>query len=534
MKKNIYQIDHTQVPRIFELIKEFKNMEAIDHLSENPGEINLKGWMDHTPLHKAAECGNFELVKYLVTNGAKINASRSGLYATPLCWAKNINVAKFLLDNGATMNDRELDMATRYDRVEIIDELLKRGAKINILEPQFLNCHSIEALNVYLKYNVDITLTNQNHSSILHKKAWDENIEVFEHAFKNGVQWNKDSSNRNPYVLAKQGQRKKIIKYIEATYPELISNKIKKLEITYCTDRIIHIENYKNSDDHFIGLTSTGKLISFKADGDRLSIIRTIEVDLPTIRNFTINDKNEIVLPTGSNILLIIESTRLELIRKVRIKSRELDQITFCIKKQTYICSSRKWEIFTLNQDFQEINHINAEDGTIKPYVRADELYLLFWSYDQESFFDLYYIDPTSKLEFLHTFFKDWKNPSLSARFIGDKILVIFPSVIELFKVVDKKLIKLDEYKIERKKKDDSFSSSIAILDVDKVLLSISNNLFLFSITEKIIPLRSIRPYSKKPIQLLHYLPSEKKLIACSNSQLNLYSINEITGHNIG
>ena len=113
MRKNKYQSDHTTTPKIFELIKDFKNQEAIQYLRENPSEINLKGWMDHTPLHKAAECGNLELVNYLITNGARINAERSGVYATPLCWANNLKVAKTLLDNGATMNDRELDMATR-------------------------------------------------------------------------------------------------------------------------------------------------------------------------------------------------------------------------------------------------------------------------------------------------------------------------------------------------------------------------------------------------------------------------------------
>ena len=151
---NIYQTDHTKTPKIFTLIQEQKNEDAKKYLKENPSEIFLKGWMDDTPLHIASLSGNFEMVKYLVESGAKVNAERSGIYATPLCWADSLEIAQYLLDNGATIKDRELYLATRQDKVDIVDLLLSKGAKIDNIEPQYLMCNSIECIKIYLKHYI--------------------------------------------------------------------------------------------------------------------------------------------------------------------------------------------------------------------------------------------------------------------------------------------------------------------------------------------------------------------------------------------
>lgn len=531
MRKNKYQSDHTTTPKIFELIKGFKNEEAIQYLRENPSEINLKGWMDHTPLHKAAECGNMELVNYLITNGAKINAERSGVYATPLCWAHNLEVAKTLLDNGATMNDRELDMATRQNRIEVIDLLLKNGAKLVINEPQFLNCNSVEALNVYIKHNANLNLTDKNSSSILHRAAWNNNIKVFEHAFKNGVKWSKDSSKRNPYVLAKGGGRKEIVTYLENNLSEQISNPIRNLNISECTDQLIHIENSTITEVAFIGLTDNGKLISFIIEKDKIKIRRAIHIDLPTIRNFTINERNEIVLPTGGTKIYIIDQDELVVLRNEEINSREFDQLTFCKKKRLYIGSSKNWKITTANSEFQEINHESSEDGTLKPIVNAAETQLLFWSYDQESFFDLYNIGDDNKLHFRHTYFKDWNNSSAAACFIGNKIVVVFPKVIELYSYDSKTFSLIDSFTIKKNSKN-FIKYRLSAINDQTIALAANNEIMTFQVNNKLKHLNTINTKMKDEIVLLHNTSAEDRVIACSESEIKVIDLNGKTGHN--
>ena len=228
---NKYQLDFNQNPLIFTLIKEFKNEEAKKHLELHFDEINLKGWMDHTPLHVASDVGNIEMVKYLIQNGAKINAERTGVYKTPLCWAHNYEIAMLLLDNGATLDTEELYYSTRQNKVKVVDLLLTSGAKINSDRPQYLVCNSIECIKIYLNHNIAIDGKDEQGSNLLHKLAWLDLPEVLEYAIKNGCPWIKDSANRNPYILAKNGGRTKIVNYLLEKYPDLISNTIKFLPI---------------------------------------------------------------------------------------------------------------------------------------------------------------------------------------------------------------------------------------------------------------------------------------------------------------
>ena len=172
MGKNIYQTIHTVTPKIFDFIKNQKNAKAIKHLEQQPEEINLKGWRDDTPLHVASEYGNVELVRYLLDHGAAVNALRSSVYeTTPLCWAKTGEIAALLLDAGATLHPRALEMATREDRPTVIDELLARGAEINQASPQFMYCQSDQALKVYLDHGVDVSSMNKNGGPIVHPQV---------------------------------------------------------------------------------------------------------------------------------------------------------------------------------------------------------------------------------------------------------------------------------------------------------------------------------------------------------------------------
>lgn len=305
---NIYQTDHTKTPTIFTLIKEQMNEDAKKHLELNSSEIFLKGWMDDTPLHIASLSGNFEMVKYLVENGAKVNAQRSGVYATPLCWAENFEIAKYLIDNGATMNNQELFLATSQDKIEVIDLLLSSGAKIDESRPQYLECKSIECMKIYLKHKIEINAADENRSTLLHKLAWLDLPEVFDFAYKNGCPWQKDSSQRTPYYLAMQGRRENILEHFKEKYLDLISHKIINIPTdNYEFERVFILKQSPTKSEWYIGLTKNSKLVKYLLIDGELVIERIATIDVSIIRNFCFDKNGNIIIPTADNKILIVE-----------------------------------------------------------------------------------------------------------------------------------------------------------------------------------------------------------------------------------
>lgn len=489
VKENIYQTDHTKIPEIFELIKNHQNSDAIKHLQNHSEEINLKGWMDHTPLHKAAECGNFEIAKYLIENGAEINAERSGVYATPLCWAKTLELAILLLDSGATMNDRELDMATRNDRIDIIDKLLTRGAKINLEEPQFLNCHSIKALDVYLKHNTDISQKDKNNSSILHNKAWSDNVEVFEYAFKNGAKWNKDSSNRNPYVLAQQGARKKIIEHLETNYPELVLPQIIKIQKpeSLLFEQILFLSEHPIEDGEIIALTKSLKVIRYKPQENHFIAINAISIDLPTIRNFTFDESNNIIIPTGGNKLLKLDSRTFESLGLIDFNEARLDQITLLPKKKVYL-SSDGWTSYILDLKFKVLERCSMDDGLFFPIINRDEDLVSTYCYDQETYHSIYTLSGNNELNYRHTFFIKWNNSSQGFGFnsSGDKFAVSYPKSLSFCEMQGKEVITTWSVDISKFTSEYDLSDLVFIED-DFIALGRGKKIILYSLSGKIM-----------------------------------------------
>ena len=88
------------------------SVEDVKYFTEaKSSDVNEKG-KNGSPLHYAAENANLEVARYLVFNGADVNAL--GCFGeTPLHWAarheKNLEVAKFLVSKGANVNAKAND-----------------------------------------------------------------------------------------------------------------------------------------------------------------------------------------------------------------------------------------------------------------------------------------------------------------------------------------------------------------------------------------------------------------------------------------
>jgi len=524
---NIYQTDHTKTPEIFTLIKEQKNEDAKKYLEQNPSEIFLKGWMDDTPLHIASLSGNFEIVKYLVEKGAKVNAERSGMYATPLCWADNLEIAKYLLENGATMNDKELFLATSQDKVEVVDLLLYSGAKIDKARPQYLECKSIDCINIYLKHKIEINGTDEQKSTLLHKLAWLDLPLVFDFAYRNGCSWQKDSSQRTPYYLAKQGSRENILKHFKEKYPELISNKIENIPTNnYEFERIFFLKQSPTKSDWFIGLTKNAKLIKYLLFEGELVIDRIATIDVSNIRNFSFDKNGNIIIPTADNKLLIVEQITFQLLYSIELESDlVLDQIEYLPLKNVFIGSSQNWEIILLSEDYKVISKSKAEDGTILPIISQDESLISFLSYDQETYFDLYQIDGELNISFIHTFFKDWNNTSSGFCFRQNEFAVSFPSVLEYYSFEKEELNKIWEINISKYKSEHSLSYLLT-LDDNTLIVGKGKTILTINITKQTIT-NEVNLDLLAEIRNLYINKEKEVLIVSTDKELEIIRLKE-------
>jgi len=524
---NIYQTDHTQKPEIFTLIKEQENEDAKRYLEQNPPDIFLKGWMDDTPLHIASLYGNFEMVKYLVENGADVNAERSGIYATPLCWADNFEIAKYLLDNGASMNDSELFLTTNKDKVEVVDLLLSRGAKIDKARPQYLECKSIDCIKVYLKHKIEINGANEHKSTLLHKLAWLDLPLVFDFAYKNGCPWQKDSSQRTPYYLAKQGRCENILKHFKEYYLELISHKIESVPTDhYNFERIFFLKQSPTKSDWFIGLTQNTKLVKYLLSDGELVIDRIAAIDVSHIRNFSFDKNGNIVIPTADSNLLIVDQMTFQLLYSIELENDlVLDQIEYLPLKKVFIGSSHHWELILLSEDYRVIRKSKAEDGTILPIISKDECLISFLSYDQETYYDLYKIDNELNISFVYTFFDDRGNTSSGFCFNENKFAVSYPSVLKYYSFEKEELNKLWEIDISKYKSEYSHSDLLT-LDENTLVVGKGKTLLTIIITNQTITHEVNLDLSAEIKEL--YLDNNKEVLLIStDKELKLISIKE-------
>jgi len=527
---NIYQKDHTKKPEIFTLIKEKKNEDAIRYLKQNPSEIFLKGWMDDTPLHIASLYGNFEMVKYLVENGAEVNAERSGKFVTPLCWADNLEIAQLLLDHGATMNDKELDLATNQDKVDIVDLFLSAGAKIDPTKPQYLACKSIQCIKIYLKHNIEIDGHNSFKSNLLHKLSWLDLPEIFDFAYNNGCPWQKDIGGQTPYYVAKQGQCENILKHFKENYSDLISHQTINVPTDdYEFERVFFLKQSLISPNCFIGLTLKNKLIKYVMDNEELRIDRIAAIDISHSRNFSFDKNGNIVIPTVDNKLLIVDQTTFRLLDSVELENGlDLDQIEYLPLKKIFIGSSQNRELGLLSEDYKVIKRSKVEDGTIRAKISQDNSLVSFLSYEQETFYTLYKIDDDLNISCIDSFFKDWNNASSGFSFHQNDFAVSFPYVVEYYSFKKEKLKK--QWKIDISKYQSQHNHScLSIINDNTIVLGKGKILLVIDIFHQTIN-DELKPDLSAEIKDLYLDQNKENLLVSTDRELKVIPLREKNG----
>ncbi len=117
---------------------------AIQQELAKGADINVKDAADQTPLMYASETGRLEIVKYLVENGADVNAKSFNKITrgTALIYASSnnrVDVMNYLLDHGANINETtdpmeesSLFWTVAKGYAEGTELLLKRGIMVNL------------------------------------------------------------------------------------------------------------------------------------------------------------------------------------------------------------------------------------------------------------------------------------------------------------------------------------------------------------------------------------------------------------------
>lgn len=112
-----------------------KNGSSINHSSHGLFDHSITH--SNSPLHHACRIGRFDLVNFLIENGANVNIQGSG-GQSPIfepCLNGEIDIVRALLDNGADVNyeswwdKRPIDLVERENE-DLLKLLVERGARM--------------------------------------------------------------------------------------------------------------------------------------------------------------------------------------------------------------------------------------------------------------------------------------------------------------------------------------------------------------------------------------------------------------------
>ena len=158
-------------------------LKIAQRLLEYGAQVNSQaGFYNTTPLHGAAQNGSLELVKLLVSKGAKVNAVDKE-FSMPLAkavQADNLEIAKFLLEHGAdkTINHADTEFQTAIFKArsaKMAQLLIANGANVSdrdkkgqsVLLHAVANYLDFDLLKVLLQNGADINEQDKSGTTAL-------------------------------------------------------------------------------------------------------------------------------------------------------------------------------------------------------------------------------------------------------------------------------------------------------------------------------------------------------------------------------
>ena len=186
-----------------------------------------------TPIHKAAECGNLEMVKILIQMGANLDA-KNDYGGTPLHYSAfygKVTVAEYLIQMGAqtesscyNVGNTALHHAARFGFIEIAKTLLQNRANIEAKD-----VHGRTPLHVAVVLNqtdmakfliengaqINAQCMGASGRNSLHLAVFRNDHEAVKYLVENGAQVDvRDNENKTPFDVADEKQYFGIAKFL--------------------------------------------------------------------------------------------------------------------------------------------------------------------------------------------------------------------------------------------------------------------------------------------------------------------------------
>ena len=201
----------------------YKNLQIIDLLIKNGGDIFTKNNEEDNCLHISCFYDEINILKYFLSLGLNINSiNKNG--QTPLIIAiiqNNISIVEFLLNNGSNVNNYGNISFFFFFKLMIQFYFLFNWAPIHYVSYYGYE----EILNLLINFNENLNLKDNDQNTPLHIAIKKNNLKIVEILLKNGVKKNlKNFENCTPKMLAKKSNNLPILELFKTKFENYLEN----------------------------------------------------------------------------------------------------------------------------------------------------------------------------------------------------------------------------------------------------------------------------------------------------------------------
>ena len=221
---------------IFAVNRNKGQQDVITLLLDHGADVNARDRDDGTPLLKAAEYGNFEIVQCLVEKGADVNAKGKKQGATPIreaARAGKLEIVAYLVTKGADVNVQDAKGVTpliaavhRPANLEVVEYLVGRGADINLGDNDgntplitAANKGNLAVVEYLVKKNAAVNASNRKGRTALMVAV--PHLDIVKFLVANDADVSaKDAMGRTALNVAAQEGRKDAVEFLKSRVPK--------------------------------------------------------------------------------------------------------------------------------------------------------------------------------------------------------------------------------------------------------------------------------------------------------------------------
>ena len=184
----------TDLERLFLQASKENNLKALERYIKKGVNVNIKDKRNgNTALINNSCYGNLEIAKLLIDNGATIDIQNEDKETALIqsVFYNNLNMVKYLVENGADVNiqndvdDTALLYAAYKGYLDIVKYLLNNGANIDYADSEnetaLINssfCGYFNIVKLLISYGADVNVKNNNGDTALTLSCHEENFEI--------------------------------------------------------------------------------------------------------------------------------------------------------------------------------------------------------------------------------------------------------------------------------------------------------------------------------------------------------------------